>query len=41
MLDVLQEECMARYKELNEQVKKKKDQTDDGIENVENNTNEL
>jgi len=29
---------MARYKELNEQVKKKKDQTDDGLEN---NTNEL
>jgi len=32
---------MTRYKELNEQVKKKKDSTDGGIENVESNTNEL
>lgn len=32
---------MARYKELNEQVKKKKDSTDGVIENVESNTIEL
>jgi len=32
---------MARYKELNEQVKKKKDSTDGSIENAESNTNEL
>ncbi|KAE9533542.1 hypothetical protein AGLY_009180 [Aphis glycines] len=34
------EECMARYKELSKQVKKKKDSIDDGLENAENNTNE-
>lgn len=32
---------MARYKELNEQVKKKKDSTDGGIKKVESNTIEL
>jgi len=32
---------MARYKELNKQVKKKKDSIDEGLENVENHTNEL
>jgi hypothetical protein len=31
---------MARYKELSQQVKKKKDSIDDGVENVENDTNE-
>lgn len=31
---------MARYKELNEQVKKKKDSTDEILENINNDNNE-
>lgn len=31
---------MARYKELNEQFKKKKDSTDDSLENVDNDNSE-
>lgn len=38
---ILQEECMSRYKELNNQLKMKKNSTEECLDNVDNGNNKL